>query len=298
MMNRQQRSPFFVIGSPRSGTTLLRLLLTCHPAVVIPPECGFAIWLRSEFGDWGRDKFSSEPGALRFAQAVAKSRKFETWNISSRSIHKALTQGVPNNYSEACRHIYRLYCSQQGKPNATWGDKNNFYLSHIPELHRIFPDARFLHIVRDGRDVACSYREVMAQASTSPYRPSLPTDIVEIASAWSRDLVQIRTALALLSTDKVLELRYEDLTLSPEIELQALCPWLGVVYDEKMLDFHRINCAKQLEPLGTMGWKPRTLKPVSTDTVGRYTSLLTPKEIATFNVVANAQLRHYGYSVP
>ncbi|MDE2234040.1 MAG: sulfotransferase, partial [Gammaproteobacteria bacterium] len=69
----QSPEPFFVIGSPRSGTTLLRLILTSHPQIVVPPECGFVTWLYPTFGEWGLSEFTIPENIERFATAVKTS---------------------------------------------------------------------------------------------------------------------------------------------------------------------------------------------------------------------------------
>lgn len=289
------RAPFFVIGSPRSGTTLLRLMLTSHPRLVVPPECGFMVWLHPAFGHWGAAEFADPANVSRLAGEVSASRKFETWELDRAEIETAITHRAPRTYGEACDSIYRLFCTHAGKAMATWGDKNNYYLSHIPTLRAIFPQARFIHIVRDGRDVACSYREVMTLDSHSPYRPSLPVAITQIATQWADDIRTIGAQLAAMDGDAAIELRYEDLTADPTRELTRLCDWLGERFDPGMLQFHDGNRAQHLEPAATMDWKQRTLDPVSTQTVGRHALLLAEAEASEFVAIAGSELRRYHY---
>ena len=289
------RPPFFVIGSPRSGTTLLRLMLTSHPRLIVPPECGFMVWLHPSFGHWGAAEFADPANVARFADEVGRSRKFETWGITRAQVESTLTGHAPQGFGDACDAIYRLYCRHSGKPTATWGDKNNYYLSHVTTLKAIFPQARFIHIVRDGRDVACSYREVMRLGSDSPYRPALPVAIGEIAAQWAQDIHTIRAQFATMDPDATIELRYEDLTADPRRELARLCDWLGEAYSPAMLDFHDANRAQHLEPSATMDWKQRTLDPVSADTVGRHAVLLDDAEASAFVAIAGDALRAYRY---
>ncbi len=289
--------PFFVIGSPRSGTTLLRLLLTSHPALVVPPECGFVVWLHPTFGDWGVQEFSDPASLSRFAAEVTASRKFESWGVSLEDVENAIARRKPRDYSEACESVYRLFCTHCGKDAAIWGDKNNFYLAHIQTLKAIFSEARFIHIVRDGRDVACSYREVMGGHTNSPYRPSFPVTIDDIARQWSRDVQEIRKQLERLNTHQVIELRYEDLTAAPQRELTRICDWLRIPFDTDMLHFYESNRQNLLEPAATLDWKLRTLEPISTHTVGRHTVLLDQAEINVFLSIARSELQHYQYLI-
>lgn len=288
-------APFFVIGSPRSGTTMLRLMLTSHPQLVVPPECGFALWLHPTFSHWGVAEFSAEDTVSKFADAIASARKFVTWGLSRDEVSRAILQYKPSSYAEACDAIYRLFVSHTNKQNAVWGDKNNFYLAHVTALKAIFSQGRFLHIARDGRDVACSYREVMSLDSSSPYRPVLPVEISEIATQWASDIRGIRDQFALLDPADKCELRYEDLTANPTQELSRICDWLGVNFAPDMLKFHHANRQSQLEPAATMEWKQRTLHPASQTTVGRHTKMLNALEAAEFIAIAGAELRIYNY---
>ncbi len=290
-----QDAPFFVIGSPRSGTTLLRLMLTSHPKLAVPPECGFLIWLYPLFGNWGKKEFSQNANILRFSSELEASRKFETWGLDRAMIKYEISQREPESYRDACSCIYRLFCERVGKESAIWGDKNNYYLSHITTLKTIFPKARFLHIVRDGRDVACSYREVMSIKSDSPYRPSFPVTIDKIAQRWSGDIQKIRQQLMVLDADCILQLRYEDLVANPKDELTRVCGWLGQRFEMEMLQFYLVNRANHLEPKETMDWKRRTYDSVDSSAVGRHAKLLSAKEIAQFEIVSETELRIYRY---
>jgi hypothetical protein len=276
--------PFFVIGSPRSGTTLLRLMLTSHPQLVVPPECGFAVWLHPMFGQWKAEEFRDRGHVLRFAEAVASCRKFETWGISASHIAEAIVRDHPDSYGNACACIYRAFCARIGKSTASWGDKNNYYLSHMSIIRTIFPQARFIHIVRDGRDIACSYREVMTIRSNSPYRPLLPVAIDEIAEQWVHDIQTIRRQSKTMGSNSFMEVRYEDLTTHPKIELLRICAWLGVNFASAMLHFDQENLFRHLEPAA-----------VTSDTVGRYAWMLDESDIARFEDIAADELRHYGY---
>jgi hypothetical protein len=274
---------------------MLRLMLTCHSELVVPPECGFIIWLQPEFGRWDASDFMDEDKVSRFAEAICNARKFDTWKLSKEAVCQAILSNRPDTYANACGCVYMLFASHDGKPQAIWGDKNNYYLGHITALKGLYPGARFIHIVRDGRDVACSYRETMARESDSPYRPKLPISIDEISQRWSCDIRTIQGQLAGLAPEDKLETRYEDLAADPNGELTRICAWLGVPFAEVMLDFYNINRTSMLEPSATMDWKQRTLEPVSSGTVGRFVTHFAAGEAELFAANAGAQLRDYGY---
>jgi hypothetical protein len=287
---------FFVLGSPRSGTTLLRLMLTSHPHLAVPPECGYIQWLYPRFGHWTATEFSRPDARRSFASAVLECRKFDGWRLGAPALELTLRDPSVVDYASACASIHRQHARQHGKPRALLGDKNNYYLQHIELLHRLYPTARFLHIVRDGRDVLCSYREVMASQSASPYRPKLPQSVESVASAWREDLQHISSALAWLPKGQLMELRYEDLCTQPQTTLEPVCAHLGVPYSRDLLDFHWHNKRLGLEPRELLGWKARTLAPLSRETIGRHLTMLSAEERARFAVRAAEPLRRYGYT--
>src|SRR5690606_37794784 len=120
-------APFFIIGNPRSGTSLLRSLFNTHPNVLIPPECGFLLWLH---GAWF-DRTWSESVIKDFALAVHATRKFETWNIDLWQLEEGLVHGAPSSYAEACAIIYARYAQSRNKEITCWCDKNNHYINRV-----------------------------------------------------------------------------------------------------------------------------------------------------------------------
>ena len=293
-MNIQQ--PIFIIGSPRSGTSLLRLILTSHTKIIIPPECGFIVWLHRKYSNWSARDAIDYYVREQYLNDLYSCRKFDTWVLDRMAMDSLIIEKQPIDYATLCGLIYAAYAHQYSRSATIWGDKNNFYIDYLPTLDKIYPEARFLHIVRDGRDVACSYREVMQHKSTSPYAPKLTTNIESIAIEWSTNVFKVADYLNSLSNSKKITVRYEDLVQQPESVLLSICDWLNLDYEHQMLEFHDINRRKQLEPALTMGWKQRTMEPISADTVGRYNSLLSGEEQELFSLNAGHALTRFGYS--
>ena len=135
----------------------------------------------------------------------------------------------------------------------------------------------------------------MAINSNSPYRPVLPLAIGEIAKQWANDIQIIRRSFSMLRAGTTFELRYEDLVADPRGRLAHLCDWLGEHFSPEMLQFYDANRIHHLEPAITMDWKRQTLKPINSDTVGRYATLLSESEVSEFVVIACSALQCYGY---
>lgn len=295
MCGNESNSPLLIIGNPRSGTTLLRLILTCHSYILIPPECGFIIWLHKKYANWHVSDSGNATRVQSFLDDLVACKKFDTWFLDRVIIEMQIYECRPRTYAELCEIVYSSFRFVVGKSFGIWGDKNNFHLHYLHELLNLYKNARFLHIVRDGRDVACSYREVMSVKSTSPYAPQLETKIIGIALEWSNNLKKIDSFMSALPHEAAMTIRYEDLVLNLRPTIMLICDWLGIVFEEVMLNFNQQNILKKLEPDLTIDWKKRTLQPISGVTVGRYAELLSKEEQDEFLCGAESMLRRYSY---
>lgn len=289
------RPPIFIIGNPRSGTTLLRLMVNNHRHIVVPPECGFAVWWYDKYRHWDSES-SRDPQQLDgFLADLAASKKIETWNLDYAALRDTIAANQPADYAELVSCVYTFFGQATGKSFQRWGDKNNFYIQHVATLNEIFPDAAFIHIVRDGRDVACSYRKLAVTPMDSQYAPHLATDIAAIAAEWATNNDQAAAAFEAIGQGRVGVVRYEDLVTNSEAELRRLCAFLAEPYDEQMLDYYLNNQKAQQEPLEFLQWKRKTLEMPTDSEVGKYRALLTAEEIAAFDAIAGATLARYGY---
>ena len=288
------RPPVFIIGNPRSGTTLLRLMLNAHPHIAVPPECGFAIWWKDRYHDWSAND-AGTPRLATFLQDLASSRKIGGWNLPWDDLKAELEHRAPPSYAALASAVYEFHGRTHHPQLHRWGDKNNFHVRHIADLRELFPEALFLHIVRDGRDVACSYRQVHAAASSHQHAPKLPQDLQAIATEWGDNLTQVTTAFNAFEWAGASEVRYEDLVTAPEVTLRDICQFLGEDFDEAMLNYHHRSSEEGAEPPAFLAWKALTVQPPQTSQVGRYLADLSAADTHLFNKQAGAPLRRYGY---
>ena len=263
--------------------------------MLIPPECGFIIWLHEKHANWQVSDNNNEARVNSFLKDLLACKKFDTWLLDRAIIEAQIQINKPVTYAELCSVVYSSFGLAVGKTFVIWGDKNNYYLHHLNKLLSLYKNARFLHLVRDGRDVACSYREVMAIKSNSPFAPVLKTGIVDIALEWSNNVMKIDAFLSSMPREAAMTIRYEDLVSTPLSIVMNICEWLGIPFEPDMLNFHHQNKIKKLEPDLTMEWKTRTLQPISDDTVGRYADLLSSEEQKAFLAVAAIALHQFSY---
>ena len=182
---------------------------------------------------------------------------------------------------------------KKGKEIKAWGDKNNYFLNKTDLLNHLFPEAKFIYIVRDGRDVATSYISLKNLKTESPYAPKLPSEINEIALEWKENNIKATTFLSGLKESNVLIIRYEDLVNQLEENCKLICEFLNVPYTPQMLEYYKIG----LEPMQTLDWKKKTLRSPDKFAIGKYKKLLTSKEIDLFNFIAGKTLKEFGYEV-
>ena len=215
--------PIFIIGCPRSGTTLLQLMLHSHPRIAVAPETRFVIpayFHRKVYGDMREPE-----NRRRLAQWIAtgKGTKFHELGLDRDEFVEAAVH-APGSLGSVIGTAFAEYARRFGKPR--WGDKRPSYFQHVGTLRRMFPDAQFIHLIRDGRDCVASLKEMPW------YRGNVYTAVAN----WAEAIDFGRRHAAELPKDAYFELRYEDLTADPEGALRALCTFLGEEYDPAMRD--------------------------------------------------------------
>lgn len=284
---------FFIIGNPRSGTTLLRLMLDAHPNITVPPECGFIIWFYQKYCNWIPDANLDHKYNL-FIEDLKTAKKIENWHLDYDALASFLNESKPDNYSELCDAIYQYYATMHTSSITIWGDKNNFYLRHIKELVQLFPNAKFIHIIRDGRDVACSYKELNRKELSSPNAPKLADDIIQIANEWQQNNFKILNGFAShVKETNFISVRYEDLVKESDNELKRLCTFLHIDYHPSMLAYHKNSTT--YEPEEFLQWKADTKKAPQLNKINRYKKDLSESEIQAFSSEAHTMLKRFMY---
>lgn len=286
--------PFFILGNPRSGTSLIRVVLNNHKNIVVPPECGFMQWLYDEYKNWSIEN-GSHDSVKNFTKALVKTKKFETWNLDEHEITNYLLKAKPSNYSELCESVYRFYGKKLKSEVQSWGDKNNYYIHHLRLLNKIFPNAKYIHLIRDGRDVASSYIDLTKISVEKKYKPSLPSNIKEIAEEWEENNNKISAFLNEVPENRKICIKFEKFVINPSIVLKKLCLFLNINYDACALNYYKEENRLFGEPAELMEWKKKTLQKPSKDVIGRYKSCLSKREVELFEEKAKKSLIKYDY---
>jgi hypothetical protein len=267
----------FILGNPRSGTSLLRITLNCHNNIVIPPESGFIVWWYEKYKHW------NPVNGFYILDDILQSKKIETWNLDKNKILDNIRLYNPKNYAEICSIIYLTYASNYNKDVKIIGDKNNYYIAHTDVLNKLYPNAKYIHLIRDVRDVACSYINLNKLGSESVYKPELPTQIEDICKEWNDNNQSILNYSRTIQKENFLTIRYEDFVLDNRKTLLNICNFLGIEFDNAMLSYFDKNREFSLEPKETLDWKMKTLEPLDVKNIGKYSQELSEIEVNTIN---------------
>jgi hypothetical protein len=209
----------FVVGCGRSGTTLLRLMLNAHPDLAIPGESHF---IPSAYARWSRGKL----GGGRLAEAVAREEHVQRWRLDPEVLERRLTAADMNDFASVVAAFFSAYADMQGK--RCWGDKTPRYVLEMPLLAELYPGVCFVHLIRDGRSVAMSYR------SLGRY----PQRTHQAILRWKRWVGEGRRVGSTLGS-RYLEVRYEDLVDAPSATLQRICSMIGLSMQPSMLGYQK-----------------------------------------------------------
>jgi hypothetical protein len=270
--------PFvLIVGRGRSGTTLLQAMLDAHPDMAIPPESHLLVGLIQRRGRYeARGGFHVD----RFLADLEPHYGFRRWDLPSAAVATELRHGPPADTADAARRLWRCYARRHGK--SRYGDKTPINVMHIPSLARFLPEARFVHIIRDGRDVTLSYLEQSFGAES----------LLEAAYRWRRDVRTGRRDGAALGAGRYLEIRYETLVEDPERVLPELCDFVDLSFDPRMLEYSR-HRGRVLAPKIRPAHERLALPP--TKGLRDWRRDMRPQDLATFEAVAGDLLSELGY---
>jgi hypothetical protein len=267
--------PLIVLGVGRSGTTLLRVMLDRNSELAIPYETFFVPQLAHRHG--------RRPRLDKFLDDLARLRTLYDWGVTPADVRPRLREGM--TISEAIAAIFETYAERQGKPR--WGDKTPLYMQQLPLLERVFPDAIWVHLVRDGRDAALSFLELPEGFAGKTW--AQPRTAAQFAARWRTEILSARR-LGRHAGDRYLELRYEDLVARPEEELRRVCEHASLPWEEGMLDHTRVSDAANMP-------EHRNLAQPPTPGLRDWRSQMSHEDAVRFEEVAGDLLRDAGYEL-
>ena len=275
-LRKEAMPPFaFIVGRGRSGTTLVRAMLTSHSDLAIPLETHFIVPLSLD------RRLVSPDLSLAVAPFLRRLRRqpgFKSMGLDDDVVDGNFAESPPADYPNAIRRLFALYAQSEGKRR--YGDKTPIHVLHIEYLARLFPEAKFIHVIRDGRNVALSYLETDFG----------PGSLWEGAIDWRRFVRSGRRAGQALGEQRYREIRYEDLIEDPQTHMMSLCEFVGLDFEEEMLLYF-----ERAEKLGSNGTHHRNLRRPPTRNLRDWRQQLTAADVALFEVLAGDLLSELGY---
>jgi hypothetical protein len=278
----------FVVGTGRSGTTLLRMLLDAHPDLAIPPETQ---WLPDAIN--ALDRHPGDAAALR--KALTQVHQWWDMGIEDEALEDILRQHDGTKPFKTLRTFYQVYASRFGATRA--GDKTPLHGLQMHKITRAFPDAHFIHVIRDGRDVALSYRNTWF----APAR-----DVKGMAKFWIWGIREMRQQAQFLP--HYMEVRYEQLVTETEQVLRQICDFIRLPFHPAQLQAHalagvrlsELKDAQRKDGLFLPKEKrlsvfTETQKPPHTERIARWRKEMSASEMADFNAIAGNMLAELGY---
>lgn len=295
--------PIFIVGAPRSGTTLLRSLLAAHPGIAVTPETHF-LTTAAKFGNLHRPASDFD----RFWERYSNSTRFRDLGIDRTECRARM--GANPTFREAFATLLTLYARTAGKVRV--GEKTPKHIFHIRDLLEWFPNARLIAVERDPRAVIASQlRSPWIRKKLAPLSlrggilvRSRLTCIMTLAREWS-EIYEVRLP-EWNSEKRVLTLCYEEFVRQPEESLRDVCEFLGEVYDPEMItgrSEESVPLARATEGLTDETWREwriqhhaQTLRPISAASLDKWKDTLSPREVWLIEGICARGMRTAGYA--
>jgi hypothetical protein len=268
--------PLVLLGVSRSGTTLLRVILDRSPGIAIPDESFFVPLLARRHG--------KTIDADRFLDDVARLPAVRDWGVSVADVALRIRSGMPTG--DAIAAIYEAYAQAAAKPR--WGDKTPMHMRHLALLEKLFPDAQYVHLIRDGRDAALSFLQMPEGTFTRTWaHPETPR---EFACLWRREVGDARQLGRRVGAARYHEVRYEQLVAEPELVVRAICAFAELPFEPAML--HYVGSVD-------VSAKPHQQRLLTPPTAGvrSWRADMSSEDVDGYEAVAGDLLEELGYEV-
>jgi len=279
-------SPIFIVGCPRSGTTLLALMLNKSSSLNVTLESGFLPELERKSQDYG--DFASAKERWYFIRdlqnfdATSSTKAFDIFKISEHEAEEAIRNVAPVDYAGAADAIFKADAVKMGAER--WANKTPKYVLKIDKLAEMFPQGQFIHLVRDPRDVAAS---IVRAGWASTFR--------EATQIWIEHLKAGREARRNLSDHRYFEVRYEDLVLNPIEEVKEVRKWAKLKLGKESLGFYEKSEKKVQNEHDDLF--PLINKPIDRSRAYAWHRELSDTNISDVEKISKKEMKEIGYSL-
>lgn len=278
----QMALPLFIIGTQRSGSNLLRLMLNESPDIAAPhPPHILKVFfpLLPYYGDLAKEE--------NFDKLVADACEFVQKNPVEWEVQPTFAEVKPMckqaTLMEVMRSIYELTAA--AKDAKYWCCKSMANVEFLPQIHADLPAAKYIYLYRDGRDVALSFTKAFVGEK----------HVYAIAKQWAKDQELALNFQAICPPKQFFMLQYETFIENAASELQRLCQFLEIPYLESMMQYHQSKESQRTAESGEM-WK-NVVKPVITQNKQKFLKELNEEQISIFEKVGGVYLTKLGYEL-
>lgn len=271
-------TPFFIVGAGRSGTTLLRLILAGHSRLHIPPETWFVRPLVKEL------PLTERLSATQVDRAIGLMIEDYRWpdmGIPPEELRHRVAMLNGPRLVDVVNIVYQHHLALAGKQR--FGDKTPIYIDVIPQLSVLYPGAKFIHLIRDGRDVAISNIDL----GWDRYYERANFE-------WTLAMAKRREYLSSPYASHILDVRYEDLVSNLEATVKQVCDFLGEAFEPAMLEWQQLTTLvpeRERHIHGKLG------QPVSSDAIAVWRRKLSGPECFAIEACLHNDLRQLGYQL-
>ena len=272
--------PIFIVSAPRSGSTLMRLILDAHPRIGIPSPA----WLYEMVGPYlySYGDLTIQKNLLSLAEDILAAPSIKDWT-SQLSAEEMVNDAKESSFGGLYDVLHRKYARDTGK--SRWGEKTPRNCFWMDEIKSDFPDAQFVHIIRDGRDMAID----IADSRLWPY------SLYSGAHMWEMFVSAAKESGSHFDADSYYEIHYEKLCADPEGELKKLCSFLGEEFSPQMLSHNQSDSAKNWG--GGDALHASILRPITTDYCEMYKNRLSGQDCEALEALIGKLLKGWGYPV-
>lgn len=268
------QGPIFVGGPNRSGTSLMYAILASHPNISMSQRTDLWRYFHGQFGD-----LSERENFEECLEAMLRYRRLSRLEPDPDRIRREFLAGEPT-YGRLFALFHEHQAERVGRPR--WGDKSLHSELHADQIFAEFPDARFIHIVRDPRDRYASERKKFSSNEASATARWL-------ASAWAAKRNAQRYP------ERYLVVRYETLASRPEETMRKVCAFIGEPYVPEMLKMR--GAPEHLAQGGDSSFEHIEPGEISTRSIGRFPNVLSAKEIAFIQMVVGRRMAEFEYEL-
>lgn len=215
--------PIFIVGVPRSGNTLFRMILTSHSKICIPPESAFLQYI------WPIYVSKNDNVTNDILNKLFSDHKFINWNLSKSEVKSYIEKSLDKNYPEFISGIYNLYLKKNHKEHSQWGDKNPIYIALVERILELFPNAWIILLVREPLSIYGSLKRVNF----------FGRDMKIAINDFFRRIKSVADAIIeYQSNPNVVFVNYSAFVKDPEMNTRTLISKLGYEFEPEMLNFH------------------------------------------------------------